>query len=235
VNTAEAKNILIACRPGMDDLRTPEADAALEVTRRDPELRHWWQQQQEFHKKLGTELRDLPVPEHLRDRILARAKTVRLPVWRRPAILSAAAAVVLLLTFVAFWKRPSAENSFQTFRARMVANVLRQYRMDLTTGDMTQIRQFLATNNAPADYVLPPPINRLPAMGAGLLSWQDRRVSMVCLNGGTNGTVFVFIVARDALRDAPQARDLARVNELSTVSWSDAGKIYVVAAAGELN
>lgn len=235
MNSTEAKNVLIACRPGTDDLRTPEADAALEVARQDPELRHWWQQQQEFQNRIRAGFRDIPVPEHLRERILARAKTVKLPVWRHSVVLSAAAAIVLLLTVAVLWKRSPAEGSFQTFRARMVANVLRQYRMDLTTGDMTRVRQFLATNNAPADYVLPPPLNRLPVMGAGLLSWQDRRVSMVCLDGGTNGTVFVFIVDSRALPDAPQIRDRAQVSELSTVSWSDAGKTYVTAGAGELD
>jgi hypothetical protein len=230
VNSAQAKTVLIACRPGTDDLRTPEADAALELARRDPELRAWWKAQQAFHNQVRADLAGIEVPPDLRDRILSRAKVVKLPVWRHPAALSAAAAIVLLLTAVAVWKAPSsAENSFETFRSRMVRNVLRQYRMDITTSDMTQVRQFLATNNAPANFVLPPKVNELPVMGAGLLSWRDRRVSMVCLNGGTNGTVFVFIVDSRALSHAPRQRELAQVSELNTASWSEAGKTYVVA------
>ena len=230
MNSAQAKTILIACRPGTDDLRTPEADEALELARQDPELRAWWKDQQRFHEQISASLGGIEAPDHLRDSILARARTVKLPLWRQPAALAAAAAIVLLLSAVAIWRNQSpADDSFEIFRSRMVRNVLRQYRMDITTADMTRVRQFLATNNAPADFVFPPKVNHLPVMGAGLLSWRDRRVSMVCLDGGTNGTVFVFIVDSRALSQVPRERELAQISDLNTVSWSDAGKIYVMA------
>ena len=235
MNSAQAKTILIACRPGTDDLRTPEADAALELARQDPELRAWWKEQQMFHQQVSASLGGMEVPGDLRDRILSRAKTVNLPLWRHPAVLSAAAAIVLLLAAVAVWRNTSsADDSFEIFRSRMVRNVLRQYRMDITTSDMTRVRRFLATNNAPADFVFPPKVNQLPVMGAGLLSWRDRRVSMVCLNGGTNGTVFVFIVDSRALSHVPRERELAQVSDLNTVSWTVAGKTYVMAGT-EIN
>lgn len=232
MNNAEAKNILIACRPGTDDLRSAEAGAALEFVMRDPELRRWWHQQQEFQKEAKRAFGEIPVPHDLREEILSRAKVVKLPVWRRPAVLSAAAVIALLLLIMAVWRKPSAENSFQTFRSRMVQTVLRQYRMDITTTNMAQIRQFLATNNAPADYVLPQNTAKLPAMGAGLLSWQDRRVSMVCLDSGAPGVVFLFVVDEASTRNAPHQREFAHVIELNTVSWTNGGKTYVLAGSG---
>jgi len=232
VNNAEAKKILIACRPGTDDLRSPEAEAALELARRDPELRQWWHRQQVFQSDVKRSLGAVPVPHDLRDRILAGTKVVKLPLWGRTAVLSAAAAVILLLGVVAVWQRPSAETSFETFRSRVARAVLRQYRMDITTNDMGQIRQFLAAHHAPADYVLPQNLERLPAMGAGVLSWRDRRVSMVCLDSGPQGTVFLFVVDVSSVKNAPRRREFAPVSELNTVSWSEGGKAYVLAGSG---
>jgi hypothetical protein len=232
VNIDEAKRILIACRPGSDDLRTPEADTALALARENGELRQWWHEQQNFQKQVRAQFGEIPVPDHLRDGILARAKTVKLPLWRQTWAWSAAAAIVLLLATIAIWQRPSAEDSFETFRSRMVRKVLREYRMDITTSDMARVRQFLEVNNAPADYMLPPNAARLPVMGAGVLSWHERRVSMVCLNGGAQGTVFVFVVDSSAVKNAPRIRELAQVSELPTVSWSEGGKTYLMAGAG---
>jgi hypothetical protein len=107
--------------------------------------------------------------------------------------------------------------------------------MDIVTNDMAQIRQFLATNNAPADYVLPQNLARLPAMGAGVLSWRDRRVSMVCLDSGAQGTVFLFVVDGSAVRGTPRQREFAHVSELNTVSWTEGGKAYVLAGSGGKN
>jgi hypothetical protein len=233
VNSAEAKRILIACRPGTDDLRAPDAVAALEFARRDPVLRQWWQQQQKFHEQAQSAFQDIPVPPQLRDQILFRAKILKLPWWRNVRVLGAAAAVIILLPLVGLWPRSSHESSFETFRARMVRNVLRQYRMDVVTNDMAQIRQFLATNKAPADYTLRGKLPEFLPTGAGVMSWRDQRVSMVCLDGGQRGTLFLFVVDRHSVNGAPAAPAYAHVNELGTVSWSDGDKAYVLAGKNE--
>ena len=179
--------------------------------------------------------RQMPVPHDLKNRILARAKTIR-PVrqWRQPAWIAAAAALAFLLGLAAFWVRPEPENSLDTFRSRMVRAVLRQYSMGIETSDMMQVRHFLATNNAPADYVLPQGLARAPTLGAGLLSWQDRRVSMVCLEGANRDTLFLFVVDRDSVKPPPpSAPQFAQVSKLMTASWSQGGKVYVLAASKE--
>lgn len=236
MNSAEAKRILIACRPGSDDLRSAPAAAALELVQQDAELRQWWEQQQGFHEEARRRFQEIPVPARLREHILSRTKIIELPWWRRPVVWSAAAAVLLLIGMVALWQRQgqsSAESSFSTFRSRMVQSVLRQYRMDIMTNDMGYIRRFLDGHQAPSDYTLPAGLARLPAMGAGVLSWQDRRVSMVCLDSGTNGTLFLFVVDKNSMQNPPQKQVAATVKELATISWSEAGKTYVLAGSGE--
>jgi len=233
VNSAEAKKILIACRPGTGDLRAPEAVEALELVGRDAELLGWWEQHRVWHDRVRESFASIPVPPRLQDRILARAKIIEVPWWRQRIVWRAAAALVLLGALAVFLIRPSArEDNFQTFRSRMVRNVLRQYSMDIVTNDMEQIRAYLASKQAPADYALPPRLQQLPALGGGALGWQDRRASMVCLDSPTNGTLFLFIVDGKAVQSAPALPEFAAIKSLMTVSWSSGGKAYVLAGAG---
>ena len=234
MNNAEAKKILLAHRPGRETDEGAEVRAALEETRRDPALQAWWKQQQAFHAAMEQGFAQAPVPEDLPERILARAKIIPFPRWRQPKTWAAAAAIILLLGLAALLWKPAPEDSFATFRSRMVRGVLRQYRMDIQTNDMAAIRQFLATNRAPADYVLPPSLMKLPPTGAGVMSWQGGRVSMVCLNSGAQGTLFLFIADRSAMQQTPDAgRDYTAVSQLMTVSWTEGGKVYVLAGTGE--
>lgn len=233
MTSAQAKQILLAHRPGRD---ASDADVAiaLDVVRRDPELQQWWRQQQQFHAAMEKRFAEIPVPAGLRDQIRARAKVVPFPWWRRPATLAAAAAVVLLLGLAALlWSPNGKEVSFETFRSRMVGLVLRQYRMDITTNDMASITNFLATHKAPADYALPPGLTKLPPSGAGVLSWKASPVSMVCFNGGAQGTVFLFVADASEMKNPPGPRQFAQVNKLMTASWTEGDKVYVLAVHGE--
>jgi len=232
VNSAEAKKILIACRPGTDDLRTPEAREALELAHRDAELLRWWEQQRAWHDRVRESFASIPVPSRLQARILARAKIIEVPWWRQRIVWQAAAALVLLAVLaILLW--PSRDGAtFRTFRSRMASTVLRAYAMDLVTNDMVQIRSYLASNQAPADFVLPPGLEKLPALGCGALGWQDRRASMVCLDSQTKGTLFLFIVDGAAVSRAPSRSEFAAIKSLMTVSWSSGGKTYVLAGSG---
>jgi hypothetical protein len=106
--------------------------------------------------------------------------------------------------------------------------------MDIQTNDMAAIRQFLATNNAPADYTLPPKLAQFPPTGGGVMSWQAGRASMVCFNSGATGTAFLFVVNRADVKEGPGASpELAQVNKLMTASWAEGEKVYLLALPGE--
>jgi hypothetical protein len=233
MTVTEAKRVLIACRPGSADLRSAEAEAALALMAHHPELREWWERQQSFFQETRRSLRDIPAPAHLREKILSRTKVVAFPWWRQKIVWSAAAAAIVMLGAIVFWQEPRAENSFGTFRSRVVRSVLREYRMDITTKDMAQVRQFLSTRQAPADYALPAGLASMPVMGAGVLSWQDRKVSMVCLDSITHGPLFLFIVEASSLSKPPAAHEAASIKEMNTVSWTNDGKTYVLASHAE--
>ena len=98
---------------------------------------------------------------------------------------------------------------------------------------MNQVRAFLASKNAPADYTLPGKLASLPVSGGGILSWQGQKVSMVCLDSLKQGTLFLFMVDDAALQEGPAGiREFEQVNKLSTVTWKTNGRTYVLAGSG---
>lgn len=234
MNAAEAKRILLAARPGTDDMRDPAVMAAADLAARDPEVAQWWEEQQKFQADARSTLRGATPPEHLRERLLAERKVVRVHFWRQPgAMAAAAAAIVLLGITAAIVTRSPRQDDLRTFRSRMVGNVLRQYALTLVTNDMAALRQQFAANNAPADYVLSENLARVPLLGGGVLSWRDQRVAMVCFDAGKQGTLYLFVVDASAVQGSPQSVNSADVSSLHTVSWTRDGRTYVL--AGELS
>jgi hypothetical protein len=240
---AEARLVLAAWRAGSADPGDPDVAQALDLARRDPELGRWWEAQAAFHGEVAQALRSASPPADLADRILAARKT-RHPRFSQPpgpaartarsipwwTAIAASLALLAGLWF-AFRPRGESEPGFDVFRGRMVRAVLREYRMDVVTNDLPAIRGFLAGHRAPSDFELPPTLAATPALGAGLLSWQGQPVSMVCLNGGDLGTLFLFVASADTLPHAPlETLEFAQINQLATASWSRAGRTFVLAA-----
>lgn len=205
---------------------------ALALARIDPELREWLGAQEVFNRTVREALRQMPVPAGLRHRIIGHAPSPQLPWWRRfPAWAATAAAAAMLMLYFGFpgGFQSDAGDSFATFRSRMVRSVLRQYQMDLHTNSMPAIRQFLSTNQAPSDYVLPAALDRLPPLGGGLLRWRDAGVSMVCLDSGGRGTAILFVVDAGSMKDPPPGTPaLEQVSKLMTASWTDRGRAYLL-------
>jgi hypothetical protein len=230
VNSQQAKEILQIYRPGHPREPDPQVEEALEQTRRDPELRLWFEQQSAFHEAMAEKFRQIPVPPHLKEAILAANKVVPLPWWRSPVWLTAAAVFLLLLAVSSVWFRPGPENRFAGFRSRMVRTAELQYRMDILTNDLQQVRQFLARRGAPADFPLSKELEKLPVTGGRFLRWHNNPVSMVCFDRGDQQMLFLFVVNRAALLDAPpQTADVAKVSKLLTSSWTQGDKAYLLA------
>lgn len=220
-------------QPRLDpDPELAQAHAAADA---DPHLAAWRERHARFQEGTRLALRNLPVPGDLADSILANARS---PILRpafptpTPAWLAAAAAVAALVVAAFLILRPTPNDSadFTTFRHRMVRAALREYRMDVTTPDLAAIRTFLAQNQAPADFQLPPGLAQLPAVGAGTLAWKDGRSAMVCLDAGADGMFYLFVVPSAKLAGPPpDPPEFAQVNRLSTRSWTLDDRTYVLA------
>lgn len=231
MNSQEAKRILAAYRLDQPGSADPDLAEALQLAAKDPELAQWIARQSEFNASIQQHLRGIRTPAGVADRILAESKFVRSASWwTHSRLIALAASVALLLGFWLYWIRPPAEDSFETFRQRMVRSALREYRMDIRTNNMAVIREFLSDNQAPADDQVLKELSAKDPIGAGLLSWQGERVSMVCFNSGSKDILFLFIVDRSAVkRPPPPEAEFKQVSKLMTASWSQRGKAYLLA------
>ena len=235
MTTTEAKQILLLHRPWLKEPADAETAAALALAERDQELRRWWEEHVACQQMLRAKLREVRVPARLRSDLLAECKFVRPAFWQRPPFwLAAAAAFALLIGLAVLLLQSRTPDRFANFRSRMVRSALRQYSMDIVTNDMRRVRQFMAARGAPADYALPPGLERLSLTGGAALKWRSTPVAMVCFDRGDKEMLYLFVMDRAVVKDAPpKTPHVEKVNRLVTVSWSLGDRTYVLAGPEE--
>lgn len=231
----EAQEILLAYRPGHEDAADPQVGAALDMVRNDPALREWYEQHRAWDAAVREKLQALPVPADLKYDILTGEKVVPGPAhwWQRRGVLVAAAAAIAMLMTLAllFQKRSEQPDTFAHFRSRMVGKALIDYRMDLQTNDMRQIRAFLANRGAPADYSVPPGLGKLKLTGCGVLDWKGKPVTMVCFERAEINLIWLFVMKAADWKDAPPGQPhFEKVITCATASWTEGDTVYVVAS-----
>ena len=255
MNNEEARKILALYRPGTADQTDPSFKEALERAKPrcgaggrqdkpEPELGRWFQEHCSSYLSIQAKFLKIPTPPGLKDRILAEVRTpVRKVVLFRPMdLLRAAAVLALCLSLAAwFWRSHGREDDFNTYRSRMARTAMQPYGMDLQSHDLQSINAFLAGRKAPTDYVLPEGMLKAQPVGCAALQWQGQPVSMICfhsgqpLPAGEKTDLWLFIVDQSSVRNGPAARPaiVARVKKLMTAAWTQGGKTYVLAAAGD--
>ena len=237
MNSTQAKAILLLYRPGTRDAEDPEIAEAIQVARQDPELAKWFAQHQAFQLAMRARFREIPVPERLKVALTARQNIIHPVFWQRPVWLAAAAIFVALLGLSVFWLTPSVPDRFTHYRETMVSYAVRQYGMDIATKDPTELRNFIASKGAPANYSLTAGLKNTPLKGGGILRWRGNPVSMVCFDKGAGSTLFLFVMKHSSLKDPPPKlspkAELAHIEGLMTASWTQGDDTYVLAGPTE--
>ena len=83
------------------------------------------------------------VPAHLKAALLAQQNVVRPTIWwQRPRLAPGGCGGGSLARHRSLWLKPASPDRFANFQARMVSTALREYRMDLVTNDMRELRQY---------------------------------------------------------------------------------------------
>lgn len=241
MNKAQARQLLLLHRPRSGDAQDPQIAEAMELARRDEDLGRWLAERHALHDAVRIKLRQIPVPPDLRARLLTRQPPNRR--WprrpRRAALLAVAASLALFLGLLAFWRGRDPAHPFASFRQRMARTALQNYRMDLVTDDLNQIRQHLAVSQSHGDYELPTALGHLPGHGCAVTRWHDRKVAMVCFDLGRIGDfsddLYLFVINRADLSDPPPSDKpvFHPISRLMTASWSRAEKTYVLAGNGD--
>lgn len=232
---SEAKKVLEVFRPMDRDSQDAAMREALALTRTDAELRAWFEQHQRTEQAIREKFRTIAVPETLKQRLLQQEKIVRPSFgWSAPQWMKLAASFVVLLGVLAltYYAVDLRQARFAEFQSRMVRSALREYKMELITRDMTQLRQWMGSRRAPADFAVPQGLAKLTLTGGGVLRWHDHPVSMACFDRGDKQMIFLFVMDRTALTDPPAAPQLEQVKKLATVSWSEGQNTYLLAGPG---
>lgn len=242
MNREEARNILLLYRPETADAGDPQIAGALALAKSDPELARWLDEHCARQNALRMKFRQIAAPAGLKEQINSeRAAHERFIFWRRKAVFAAVTVVVAFVILAPLWFHSRADDTFAIYRSRMVSAALRGYAMDLTANNPAQIRAYLAQNHAPADYVLPVPLEKIAVTGCAIESWQDVKVSMICfytgkpLPPGEQSDLWLFVIDRASVKNAPPAGppQLARVNDLITAVWAQGTKLYLLGTEGD--
>jgi len=236
VNRDEAKEILLRYRPGTRDAEEPDVRAALELARQDAALAAWLAAHAAFQESARTQFRAVPVPAELKTRILAARQRRQRIIWfRSPALWAAAASIALLLSLAFWWTQPREDLTFTGYRERMVRTVLREYSIQFLSPDLGAIRSYLVAQNVHADYVIPKGLEQVRGYGCSVMSWQNRKVAMVCFEPAAGEQLYLFVAEQVEVPGAPASPSprFQRVNRLTTAAWTNGGKLYVLAGEGD--
>jgi len=235
MDSRQAKQLLNLYRPGVDDA-DPQFAEALAQAERDPELRHWFDQQCALHVEIRDKVKAIPVPADLRERILSEQKVVRPTVWwRSPFAIAAAAVVAIIVSIYSILLQLNPPARFAEFRKQVADFATAGYELDVQSDSFEELRQQFASRGWPADYIVPAGLAKLRVRGGCLMNWRGHKVSMLCLRGPERHDAWLYVIEQAPLSGAPKlpTPQIAAVGNLETASWSDGGKTYVLAAQGD--
>ncbi len=235
MNRARAKEILAGYRPHKDLATDPEFAPALALLEQDAELARWFEHEQALDAALQRKLQEIPIPAELQTRILAsRPKRPTRPAWwREPSLLSAAAAVLVVIGVSAVWLARWKPTTWSDYQAKVVGEVTEPYDLDIKTRSHAQVRQRMAAAGYPSDYRVPPGLLEYPLEGGFKLRWRGHKVSVVCFGSDEERKpdVWLIVSSRTSLSGAPAeaTREFGVIRNSRIASWADDAHFYIVA------
>jgi hypothetical protein len=235
----EAQLILTALRPDGPEVNESPFAEALALAGSDPELKAWWQAQQEFDRKVAARLAEVPLPDGLRENILAAPKIVFFPPqWRHRSLLAAAAVVAFLCVSGTFWH---VANSGPVDRSDFADQALAELDtsgplLAMTSADHEKVREWLQSQNAPMG-VIPAGFESLPTVGCQKYMIHGHAVSLICFSLANGGVAHLFVVEKSALNDPPDSSGMQfdNVKGWNIASWSDGRMTYMLATQSSIN
>jgi hypothetical protein len=230
----EARSILSLHRANepVNDERLAQAK---ELAAKDPELARWWVADQEVDDAIAAQLASVPVPADLKARVISSAKPPATPQsrWRRPALLAAAAIVVLAVLF-GVWKRPfKPAASLADYRAEMVRFFSVWQPLDLETNNLTDINKFLANSGAPSGFDIPQPLRDLEPIGCTKLRFRGEDVAVICFKRGNGKVAHLFVINRKAIHGVGPSPSFANQGDWTTAAWVKGDCDYLLTVQGD--
>lgn len=228
----EAKGILAAFRHGTDDERDPMFAEALELARKDRELKAWFDESIAFDAAMRADLARVLAPAAVRERILAGHKTIKpMPWWHHRMNgrqMAAAAAIMFAIAVAALWyeRQPVKFDQFRRDIADEAWGPAPHVEMNAT--NIAQVRQILDARNLPSKFPLPPTLAKTDVRGCSVIHWQGHLVPMICfVSEGQH--VHLVVVDRSLFPDSPsRVPQMDQWESWRTASWSKDDFSYVL-------
>jgi len=229
----QAKLVLQALRPNDPDSTQPAFAEALALAESDPELKAWWEAQQQFDHKVSAKLKEVPIPEDLRATIMAGRKIEKFSPTPSFSFWLAAAALVAILC---------AAGSLMHYRLygpqpkdEYVASVLpllghNSPDLGMVSSDREKLMAWLKERHAPMG-VLPDKMASLPPVGCQKYQLHGHNITLICFTMEGGAVAHLFIVNRKALIDPPanNAPVFDEMNGWHTAVWSSGHMSYLLA------
>ena len=240
----QAKQVLQLYRPGTADAADPAFAEALAACERDAELKQWFNNHCDLYAAIRAKFRKIPVPEALKEQIIAELPVNRTPAWQKAVVGAGALAMLVLAVMIIQPMLGTREpRDFGAYRSHMVSVAELAYQMDLFTNDLDSIRTFLSEKKAIADYVLPENLQKnAKPLGCFATTWQGKDVTMICFATGRPtdpshpSDLWLFVSGNTIAKDAPKASEptFAKSNDdLITATWTVGNRTYVLATRGD--
>lgn len=237
MNRTRAIEILRLYRGIPVDQSNPEFREALEWVQTNPEAQRWLEPYCQAQGSIRSCLQGVPVPIDLRSRLLSSGGQGGQPPMRARAWMWVWPAAAVLFLWFCFWRPDSRSGnaSYVSYRDRMVRTAVRDYRMDWVSGELSSIRQYLASQGGVVDWSLTPKLAQATPIGCAVLRWQSRPVSLVCFDGGAAGTLYLFITKANDVPGSPSQVDPAfvPVGRLNTASWANGDYRFLLASRAD--
>ncbi len=237
----QAKLILGCYRPNGRDALDLEMRQALELAEHDPELAAWFKREQELDGVVCEKLCECRAPESLKTSIIAGRRLVGQDIrWKSPQLFALAALLIIFLG-IAVLIYPGrtgspgtavVQKSFEAFRSEMVKLVNHGFDLDVRSGDLKELDTWFMEHATP--LVSSESTRHLSqnAMGCKSLEWGGKPVSLVCYRMGEGKVLHLFVMdlKNEVVAGLPRENTklLESVERLSTASWQENGKAYLL-------
>jgi len=240
MNREEAQFILRAYRPNSEDANDPQFQEALALARQDPVLGQWFAEEQAIDRAFAARIRSQPVPSDLKQQLLLARSTIRhVPWWRRTSWMGLAASLGVLITvgvvtISLIQEKGNARDAtaaLSAFRTAMASAALEMSAHADTWGlDADGYRAWLVAHRGESDFTLPPGLADKRISACKIVSWDQRRVTMLCFKfAGSHVDLFVIDATDLPGISVDSKPTLFTEGAMTTATWRLDGKVYLLA------
>ena len=144
-----------------------------------------------------------------------------------------AASIVAAAVMFSSWRGPfQPQVSLGDFREEMVSFIKLDPNLELETGPLTRVQEFLAQAKAPAQWDLPENLKPLEPLGCRVLRFRGRNVSLVCFQRAEEKFIHLFVIDAAAL---PRSKvpQFAQEGEWMTVTWTEGEHAFLMTLQGD--